>query len=284
MADCSHAIFEIKMIARILILGLLTISPVFGENHALILLGNAGEETRWQLFNDEAEGWEKLFITNGFSKEKVFRIESPRTKTEGETTRQRVKSHLEGWAQLSGADHVVLVVIGYGVTQDGKFQFQVRGPRLTESDFRGALANCKASSTLFLTGPGCAGLAEAMKAPRRTIVSATAAETEINETRFGAFWIETASENPRLPILELLRKADQKVFDFYKEQKLVRTEHAQLRVGENPPVEAPFKLALDDKILQNWTLSEPSWIFTAGPAKDSIENRSNPVLSKDPSL
>ncbi|MDD2708360.1 MAG: DUF3857 domain-containing protein [Verrucomicrobiae bacterium] len=235
----------------------------WAESHALIVVGLAGEAAQWKIYQRELAGWEKLLVSNGIEKSRLTIIQTPENKAEaqGASTRDKVKLHLEGWRRnLKEADDVFLILIGCGVTRNDQYQFQVRGPRLTGKDFCEALRPLKTRSlTVFATGPGGAGLAEALQASRRVIISATAEGTEINQTQFGLFWIEAAAENPHSPILNLLRATEKKVAGFYEGQRLVRSEHAQLRIGRKEPIEAPFDIALKPEILQQWTLAAPSF-------------------------
>ncbi len=238
------------------------VSNTSAATHALIVVGLAGENEEWKEYHAQAEGWKKLLISNGVEEKHLQIIYTPETKTSPttETTRDAVKAHLRSWTKnLTEGDDAILILIGYSVTKQGHFQFQVRGPRLKESDFVESLSGLHARSlTVFLPGSGGVGLAKALAGSRRVIISATAEETEINETQFGHFWLETATEDPKASILELLRKTDRKVVNFYQMQHLARPEVAKLWVGAHPPVEAPFNLPIEKNALTHWTFANLS--------------------------
>jgi hypothetical protein len=242
------------------------------ETHALIIMGLSGEQAKLQEYTQEVAAWRELFKANKISEDHITVLTSPQSLSEKSETpfRSTIKSHIERWnKELSAQDDAILVLVGYGVTEGKNYHFQIRGPRLTGKDLQQWLEKLPTKSLkVFVTGPGGAGLSEALAAPKRVIFSATSSGNEINETMFGRFFIKEAQSRPKDPIFDIFRKVEEKIAEHYKSQGLARSEYANVRIGTSSPVEAPFHLPVEHASLEKENLGG-SMIVAANPKEPS---------------
>ena len=233
----------------------------------MLIAGVSGDEDQAAIYSKEVQGWQKLLAAAEIPEDQVEVIQQPTQRpVEGPSVRDQIRARFAALNQtLTAEDDLIVVLIGYGTTRNGQYQFQIRGPRLTDKDLADGLNGNANSYFLIATGPGGGPLTRTLAGDRRVILSATAEETEINQTQFGRYWLEAALAHPAAPLTEILASAEEKVADYYKSKSLARTEHATLSIGGDKPVEAPFETNLPADRTKAWTLASPgAWQKNSG--------------------
>lgn len=153
--------------------------------------------------------------------------------------RQVILDAIDTQATLA-SDTFVLILLGHGSVDARGWRFNITGPDLSAEDLVGALAPVHAPQQLLIVATSASGaLLDIMSQPGRTVVTATKSGGEINAVRFPEFLAEAMASsvadvdrNEILTIAEAWRYANQKTQEYYREHKLLASEHARLR-GDN---------------------------------------------------
>jgi hypothetical protein len=139
-------------------------------------------------------------------------------------------------SQAKSADAFVLMLIGHGTFDGAEYKFNLPGPDITGTELAGLMNKVPATRQLVVDMTSCSGGAiQTFKKENRTVITATKSGSEKNATLFGRYWVEAlrdpaadVDKNETISALEAFQYADKKTTEFYKEQKRLATEHAQI--------------------------------------------------------
>ena len=215
------------------------------DSHALLIVGIAGHPEIRAEHELEKEAWVEVLRANGYKKDRIHIIDSNDYKrSSGESSpREQTLEYFSRLEKDAEKLDLLMVLIGRSTTRADHYRFEVKGPRLERSDFVDAFEGLPLERlSLFLTGPGGYGLANAVRGQDRLIVSATSNADEINRTRFGFYLARSFKEEPHRPLLAHLQNVEEKVSHYYDERSRARPEHATLWVEGADPIEAPFTM------------------------------------------
>ncbi len=133
-------------------------------------------------------------------------------------------------------DTVVLILIGHGNMNRDGWQFNVSGPDLSVVDLIGALAPINvAQEVIVASASASGGMLKSMSQPGRTIITATKSGGETIAVRFTEFFAEALGsdnadfdKNELLTVREAFTYANDATQSYFKDQKLLASEHARL--------------------------------------------------------
>ncbi len=234
--------------------------PAVVSADLIVLSGVIGEETLRDDFIGSVGKWEETAKGGGARTTVISPVpEKKPGSTALETQLDRLHRAL-GAQQHDGLTPLWLIMIGHG-TFDGKdAKFNLEGPDLSASDLAASLReftrplvliHCASASGAFLT---------ALSATNRVVVTATRSGFEQNYVRFGRAMAAAISDlesdldhDGQVSLLEAFLSAAYRVFDFYKSDGRMLTEHALLDDngdGKGTPAEwyrgiRPVKKAVD---------------------------------------
>jgi hypothetical protein len=154
-----------------------------------------------------------------------------------DATKTRVEAALSKIAgQAKPADAFVLMLIGHGTFDGTDYKFNLPGPDISAAELAAAINKIPATRQLVVDMTSASGAAiQAFKKDNRTVITATKNGQEKNATLFARYWVEALRDpaadidkNETITALEAFQYADKKTVEFYKEQKRLATEHAQI--------------------------------------------------------
>lgn len=204
--------------------------PAFASTYILTIAGLGGEPDYEQRFNLWATDTDKI-LRNGTSDRVVETIKG------ADSTKAKITASLTKIAgQAKSTDAFVLMLIGHGTFDGTDYKFNLPGPDITGAELAGLMNKIPAGRQLVVDMTSCSGgAAQAFKKDNRIVITATKSGTEKNATLFGRYWVEAlrdpaadVDKNETISALEAFQYADKKTVDFYKEQKRLATEHAQI--------------------------------------------------------
>ena len=134
------------------------------------------------------------------------------------------------------ADVFYLFLLGHGVTNSEGWWFNLNGPDLNTEDLVAALNQIKAKQQVVIVATSSSGaLLELLSQPGRAVMTATKSAGEINAVRFPQYVAQAfesthadTDRNELLTLAELWRYANTETQDYYKQEKLLASEHARL--------------------------------------------------------
>lgn len=151
--------------------------------------------------------------------------------------REDVTAQLAALAGRAGAgDRVLIVLLGHGSFRDGEATFNLPGPDLGADEWRTLIDALPARQVAVVNAASSSGpFIQALAAPGRIVITATASGNERNETRFGEFfaaaWSDDSADLDRdgtVSLLEAFLHAQRETERFYADQNRLLTEHAVL--------------------------------------------------------
>jgi RNA polymerase sigma factor (sigma-70 family) len=187
---------------------------------ALIVVGLIASDAPEQIETLAAETKRNL-VTRGFAEDHVEILS-------GKVTREQVLQKLHDRAG-SVREEFWLVLLGQtGRTQGGVPAFQVVGPRLTAADLKPALDVIPGRQFVFIGTGNSGGFLEPLQNDRRTVLSATLADSEPDQPRFVSTWVKQFAASPQAPFADLAARAAADVSEYCKQANIAQSEHAQL--------------------------------------------------------
>ncbi|MEM9419768.1 MAG: transglutaminase domain-containing protein [Planctomycetota bacterium] len=225
-----------RIIFRPLILTLLLLTAwaptsSHGEVHAIIVHGLVGDGAIEQDWKTQEQAWVSAMAVRRAQPKNMLVIQTQGP--DDRTVRDQLMAALAGWkSELQKGDEAYLILLGQGVTRNGRYRFDVRGPRITGNDLVGVMEGMPEADLWVVTpGPGGRGLIDLLGESGVNFISATDHERQINHPRFGGILAEQIEANPKADLVELAAKANSYVASYYKERKLIRTETAGVWVA-----------------------------------------------------
>jgi hypothetical protein len=198
--------------------------------YILTVAGLGGEPDYEQRFSLWATDTDKILKT-GSTDRVVETLKGP------DATKARVEAALSKIAgQAKPADAFVLMLIGHGTFDGTDYKFNLPGPDITAAELAAAINKIPATRQVVVDMTSASGAAiQAFKKDNRTVITATKNGQEKNATLFARYWVEAlrdpaadVDKNETITALEAFQYADKKTVEFYKEQKRLATEHAQI--------------------------------------------------------
>jgi hypothetical protein len=217
---------------RLLILAGLGLAAhsAFATTYILTVAGLGGEPDYEQRFNLWATDTDKILKTGSSDRVVETLKGADATKVKVETALSKIAS------QAKPADAFVLMLIGHGTFDGTEYKFNLPGPDITAGELASLMNKIPAGRQLVVDMTSASGGAiAAFKKENRTVITATKNGQEKNATLFGRYWVEAlrdpaadVDKNETISALEAFQYADKKTVEFYKEQKRLATEHAQI--------------------------------------------------------
>lgn len=267
-------------------------APVAAQDtHLLVIVGIGGDPEYKQQFLDWGTTLRSAAMEGyGLPAERaVLLSEDPDMSpaASGDSRRESIEAELAGLATRVGSeDRVLIVLIGHGSFRGGAATFNIPGPDLPAPEL-GELLDALPTSRVALVNTSSASgpYVEALSAPGRTVITATASGNERNVTQFGGYFVEAWSgdtadldKNGVVSLLEAFQYARVETARFYEEQNLLLTEHALLDDdGDAEGAREPSIDTSDGAVAAAFTLGVP------GRASSRAGTDSTPT-SDDPEL
>lgn len=171
-------------------------------------------------------------------------------------------------------DALAVLLVGHGTHDSAGYKFNIPGPDVSGSQLRRWLDLVPAARQLVVsTTSSSGGMLEALKGPRRVVITATKSGREKNATVFGEFFAEAlgkteadANRNDSVSALEAFQYAERRVQRYYADRQRLATEHPQLQ-GERADA---FMLA---RIGKGASLAENEATRALLSRRESLEER-----------
>lgn len=212
------------------------------QPHLVIVTGLGGESYYSDLFYRWATTLNQVATSRlGLSPDRVIRLaEDPSRDPEFIVAASRKEQVLDTIERLGETtdegDVVVLVYLGHATAGGGRALLNLPGPDLSAAELAPAL-NALAGRTVVvvIASPSSAPFVEALSAPGRIVITATANTSENQHTRFGGHFVDAFAEDAadldkdkQVSLLEAFRYATREVALGFETEGRIRTEHALL--------------------------------------------------------
>jgi len=216
--------------AFVTLASLIAVNSASAATYILTVAGLGGEADYEQRFTLWANDTDKILKAGGTDR-------VVETLKGADATRAKVEAALSKIAsQAKSTDAFVLMLIGHGTFDGAEYKFNLPGPDISGTELAAAMNKIPAGRQLVVDMTSASGGAiQAFKKDNRTVITATKNGQEKNATLFGRYWVEAlrdpaadVDKNETISALEAFQYADKKTVDFYKEQKRLATEHAQI--------------------------------------------------------
>jgi len=133
-------------------------------------------------------------------------------------------------------DIVVIFLAGHADRIMGKVKWHLPGPDVSPTELAEMLRPFKKGRLVVIVATPLSGyFMNPLKGKRRVVITATLAAAEVNETYFPYAFVEAVLDpktdtdaDGRVSVLEIFRAAKVRVAEFFKQKKLMQTEHAML--------------------------------------------------------
>lgn len=195
---------------------------------AVVVNGLGGEEQYTDAFTEQAQQVGDAFATLSSDQDAVVVLDAPRRESFLDAVEQAAAEEVGLFA---------LVLIGHGSNDSRSFRFNLPGPDATTEDLVAALATVKASRQLVVVATSASGaLLDTLAQPGRVVVTATRSGAETNLVRFPQFFAKALAgtdadldRNEILTLAEAWRYTTTAVDEYYENESLLASEHAELR-------------------------------------------------------
>ena len=212
------------------------------EPHLVIVTGLGGETYYSDLFQRWATTLKQVATSRlGISPARVTRLaEDPSRDPEfidAVSRKEQVLDAVERLGRIAGeGDVVALVYLGHASASGGRALLNLPGPDLSAAELASALdALAGRTVVAVIASPSSAPFVEALSAPGRIVITATANTAENQHTRFGGHFVDAFAEDAadldkdkQVSLLEAFRYASREVALGFETEGRIRTEHAML--------------------------------------------------------
>lgn len=210
--------------------------------YALILVGAAVDEERASQFG----GWalslrESLLEDYGYSADHLTLLVGDAAEDDfnfdGACRADSIRAAVDSLAgRIEPGDQLTIFLFGHGSGSGDMAKFNIVGPDLTGSQFGELLKGIETQNLVVVnTTSASRDFSAALSANGRVIVSATRSAAERYDTVFPGYFVEAVREhaadrdkNQRLSILEAFSYAKTRVAAYFRENNMLRSEHATL--------------------------------------------------------
>jgi hypothetical protein len=260
------------------------------ETYLVIVAGIGGDEDHRERFHQWAMSMREAATTrHGLDAKRVYYLgESPELAPDAvraKSTRENVTALFKELSTSAApGDQIYVLLIGHGSYDNEEARFNLPGRDLSASEWDALLAPFDEQQIVFVNTASASGaFLPALAKPNRIVVTATKSGFERNESQFAGYFVEAytgdeadTDKNGRVSVGEAFEHARLKVASFYEEERLLKTEHAQLDDdGDGKPVaEAGTRAAKGDG-------ARAGTAFLLGAGADGI---SAETLASDPEL
>ena len=212
------------------------------ETRALVVVGLGGSDEYRETFHRWAADLRSALVELGIPRDRTVYLGEDAGPavgaTDGESTREGLRSAVADMASEAGAsDRILVVLIGHGTTRGDEARFNLPGPDISAAELGALLDGAFPTQTVAVVNTASASgpFVPALSGPGRVVLTATRSGREQNETRFGEFFVDALEgegadldKDGRLSLLEVFQYAAGEVRRHYEEQNLLLTEHALL--------------------------------------------------------
>lgn len=223
---------------------ILTSYSAVAETHALLVQGLGGENWYQRQFDEQVD-------LIGESLKGV--IDEDRLTILGvpEARRKAVVDWFDTVASTAGeTDSVLIILVGHGTFNGQEYKFNISGPDLTAVDLQQNLDRLGVQAKVLINTSSSSGaLLEILSDESIILLTATKNGNERNATRFGRFFARALDDpgadldkNQKISLQEAFEHAERATINFYDEEGLLATEHAQLNDSSNAQLAARMTL------------------------------------------
>ncbi len=212
------------------------------EPHLVIVGGLGGETYYSDLFHRWATTLNQVATERlGISPARVIRLaEDPSRDPEfiaAASGKAQLLDAIRRIGDTSGdGDVVALVYLGHATASGGRALLNLPGPDLSAEELAAALDTLTGRTVIaVIAAPASAPFVEALSAPGRVVITATANTSENQHTRFGGYFVDAFAEDAadvnkdkQVSLLEAFRYATREVARSFETEGRIRTEHAML--------------------------------------------------------
>jgi len=212
------------------------------ETYLVIIVGLGGEDAYREKFDQWAMDMRDAAVNRyGVSEDKVYYLaEKPELYPDHVHARSTKDNVIALFGELetkvSPGDQLYVLLIGHGSFRSEQSRFNLPGPDVTAEDFDSMLEPFSEQQVVFVNASSASGnFLPVLAAGNRIIVAATKSGYERNESQFGQYFVEAyagdaadTDKNGRISVLEAFTYARVRVDGYYKEENILKTEHAVL--------------------------------------------------------
>jgi hypothetical protein len=234
------------------------------ETHLVIIAGLGGDDEHRERFHEWSMAMRKSATSlHGLPQDRVHYLgESPADAEDGAALKSTKENIAELFRNLKASvrpgDQIYVLLVGHGSDDTEEPRFNLPGRDLTAAEFDALLEPFSEQQIVFVdTTSASGGFIPVLAGKNRVVVTATKSGFERNESQFGKYFVEAYSadsggadtdKNSKISVLEAFEYARLQVEAYYKEQNLLKTEHAQLDgdgdgKGATEPEEAEAQVA-----------------------------------------
>jgi hypothetical protein len=248
----------VRLVCGLALLGPLAGSAAAQDMHLVVVTGVSGDEEHAASFQKWAGAVVDHAKKNGLADANIQylaeRADPAASPARQRSSRENVTAAMTAVAgRTKPGDDVVVLLIGHGSANGDDAAFNLPGPDLTATDWKGLLDRLADRRVTFINTASSSGaFVEPLKSPARTIVTATRTGGERNEPRFAEYFVESLGQegtdrdrNGRISILEAFDYAQAKVKETYEQAGHIQTEHAVLEDGAEGKLAAAQFMAPD---------------------------------------
>jgi hypothetical protein len=228
------------ILGLVLALGLLAPPAAATERHLLVIQGLGGEPEYAERFHQ----WSREMVESAVARlglaaaNVVWLAEDPERDPQriaGPSEATRIEQAIAALAERSAPGDVVLVLlVGHGTARPGRALFNVPGPDLSSRALARALDELDGRTVVVVNSASASGaFLQALAAPGRVVVTATATGSENQHARFGGHFVEAyagedadADKDGRVSVLEAFEYARRAVQRDYERDRRILAEHA----------------------------------------------------------
>ncbi len=233
------------MKARAALLGVLLAAGVnapASEPHMVIVSGLGGEAYYSDLFHRWATTLNQVAGARfGISPARVTRLaEDPSRDPELISAVSRKQQVLDAVARLERSteqgDVIAFIYLGHASASGDRALLNLPGPDLSAAELAAALDPLAGRTVVVvIAAPSSAPFIQALSAPGRVVITATANAAENQHTRFGGYFVDAFAEDTadldkdkQVSLLEAFQFATREVARAFETEGRIRTEHALL--------------------------------------------------------
>ena len=206
---------------------------------ALIISGVGGDLKHNEKFQRLANEFYDILVTDfGYSKENVIYLAGDARKTDTHVSDQSTKKNIgaavtELKKKAGPNDQTLVFVVGHADYRNRVAKIHLPLRDITPNEFGDLFEDFPGTIIAVITTPVSGFFLEPLSADGRVIITATKAGVEINETYFPEAFIDAIkeinnSEDASGSIAEIFTLAQKRTEEYFKQQRMVLTEHSML--------------------------------------------------------